>query len=84
MDVHIPAAVSRGLRLRGIDVLTAQGDAHQKADDSRLLDRATELGRTWSVRMMISLLKPCCDNAMAQPSVVLSMDISWNSPSVEW
>jgi predicted nuclease of predicted toxin-antitoxin system len=45
MDVHIPAAVTRGLRLRDVDVLTAQEDAHQQADDSTLLDRASELGR---------------------------------------
>lgn len=45
MDVHIPAAVTRGLRLRGVDVLTAQEDGHQAADDARLLERATQLGR---------------------------------------
>jgi predicted nuclease of predicted toxin-antitoxin system len=45
MDVHIPAAVTRGLRLREVDVMTAQEDGHEQADDSRLLDRATELGR---------------------------------------
>jgi len=45
MDVHIPAAVTRGLRLREVDVVTAQEDGHQQADDSMLLDRATELGR---------------------------------------
>ena len=45
LDVHIPAAVTRGLRLRRVDVLTAQEDRRHEAGDSALLDRATELGR---------------------------------------
>ncbi|MBL7161616.1 MAG: hypothetical protein ISS57_03345 [Anaerolineales bacterium] len=38
MDHHVPKAITNGLRLRGVDVLTAYEDAD-------LLDRATELGR---------------------------------------
>ncbi len=45
MDVHIPRAVTNGLRLRGVDVLTAQEDGTITLTDSKLLDRATELGR---------------------------------------
>jgi hypothetical protein len=45
MDVHVRRAVTAGLRLRGIDVLTAQEDGAAELDDDRLLDRATELGR---------------------------------------
>lgn len=45
MDVHIPRAVTNGLRLRGIDVLTAQEDKTITLTDEKLLDRATELGR---------------------------------------
>jgi hypothetical protein len=45
MDVHVPRAVTNGLRLRGVDVLTAQEDNAQTFDDSALLDRATEIGR---------------------------------------
>lgn len=45
MDVHVRRAVTNGLRLRGVDVLTAQQDGHDRASDSDLLDRATELGR---------------------------------------
>ncbi|HEV7377748.1 MAG TPA: DUF5615 family PIN-like protein [Pyrinomonadaceae bacterium] len=45
MDVHVRRAVSTGLRLRGVDILTAQEDRAGEIDDSRLLDRATELGR---------------------------------------
>ena len=45
MDVHMPAAVTRGLLLRGVDVLTAQLDGTTQLDDPDLLDRATELGR---------------------------------------
>jgi predicted nuclease of predicted toxin-antitoxin system len=45
MDVHVRRAVTTGLRLRGVDVLTAQEDGAGGFDDPRLLNRATELGR---------------------------------------
>ena len=45
MDVHVPRAVTVALRLREIDVLTAQEDGAAELDDARLLSRATELGR---------------------------------------
>jgi predicted nuclease of predicted toxin-antitoxin system len=45
MDVHVRRAVTTGLRLRGVDILTAQEDGAGEFDDPRLLDRATELGR---------------------------------------
>jgi predicted nuclease of predicted toxin-antitoxin system len=45
MDEHVPGPVIDGLRLRGVDVLTAQEDGRGEEDDAALLDRATELGR---------------------------------------
>ena len=45
MDVHVPYAVTTGLRLRGVDVITAQEDEASELDDPILLDRAMELGR---------------------------------------
>ena len=45
MDVHVPRAVTTALRLRGVDVLTAQEDGTAQLEDDRLLQRATELGR---------------------------------------
>lgn len=45
MDVHVPAAITRGLLLRGVDVRTAQLDGTTQLDDDALLNRATELGR---------------------------------------
>ena len=44
-DVHIPRAIVIGLRLRGVDVLTAQDDQASSLSDPALLDRATSLGR---------------------------------------
>lgn len=44
-DVHVRAAIAEGLRLRGVDVLTAQEDGAATMDDPDLLDRAGELGR---------------------------------------
>ncbi|MEM6647035.1 MAG: DUF5615 family PIN-like protein [Bacteroidota bacterium] len=45
MDHHVPRAISTGLRLRGVDVLTAQDDGAQTLDDGALLDRSTALER---------------------------------------
>jgi hypothetical protein len=45
LDVHVPAAITRGLLLRGVDVLTAQLDGTTELKDPQLLDRATVLGR---------------------------------------
>jgi predicted nuclease of predicted toxin-antitoxin system len=45
MDVHVPYAITIALRLRGVDVLTAQEDNSQELEDAALLDRATALGR---------------------------------------
>ena len=45
MDEHVHRAITSGLRLRGVDVLTAQEDGRRKTADSLLLDRATELQR---------------------------------------
>ena len=45
MDVHVKRAVTDGLRLRGVDVITAQDDGTAELEDDLLLDRATELNR---------------------------------------
>ncbi|HZS48199.1 MAG TPA: DUF5615 family PIN-like protein [Blastocatellia bacterium] len=46
MDVHVPYAIMMGLRLRGVDVLTAQEDHTTTLIDSKLLDKATALQRS--------------------------------------
>lgn len=45
MDVHVRRAVTNGLRMRGVDVITAQEDGTAIWPDDRLLDRASELER---------------------------------------
>ncbi len=45
MDVHVPIAITRALRRRGHDVLTAQEDGTCRLPDPELLDRAHQLGR---------------------------------------
>jgi hypothetical protein len=47
MDQHVPRAISVGLRLRGVDVVTAFEDGASEMNDSELLNRASELGRTF-------------------------------------
>ena len=48
MDVHVPLAITEGLRRRGIDVLTSQEDETTEEDDEFLLERATALGASCS------------------------------------
>ncbi len=45
MDVHVPKAITVGLRLRDADVITAQEDKADSLSDPALLDRATALQR---------------------------------------
>ncbi len=45
MDHHVPAAITEGLRTRGVDVLTALEDGTAELEDFPLLERANELGR---------------------------------------
>ena len=45
MDVHVPAAVTHGLLLRNVDVLTCQLDGTTEMEDPDLLDRAHSLRR---------------------------------------
>ncbi len=43
MDVHVPRAITNGLKRRGVQVITAQEDGSAELDDPPLLDRATKL-----------------------------------------
>lgn len=45
MDHHVPRAITNGLRLRGVDVITAAEDGAGELGDPVLLKRATELER---------------------------------------
>jgi predicted nuclease of predicted toxin-antitoxin system len=45
LDENVHRAITAGLRLRGIDVLTVQEDGRRGLPDPEVLDRATELGR---------------------------------------
>jgi hypothetical protein len=44
MDHHVPAAITRGLRRLGVDVLTSEEDQTTDWDDEALLERATSFG----------------------------------------
>jgi hypothetical protein len=50
MDHHVPRAITLGLRLRRVDVLTAYEDGASELDDAALLDRVSELGRVLFTR----------------------------------
>lgn len=45
MDHQVPKAITSGLRLRDVDVLTASEDGTHRMSDAALLDRAAELQR---------------------------------------
>lgn len=50
MDHQVPSAITYGLRLRGVEVLTAYEDGSHKLGDSDLLDRAGALDRVLFTR----------------------------------
>ena len=45
MDQHVPVPITKGLRRRGVDVITAFEDRRHELSDAALLDRASELER---------------------------------------
>jgi uncharacterized protein with PIN domain len=45
MDENVEGQITRGLRERGIDVLTAEEDGRNETPDLEILDRANTLGR---------------------------------------
>jgi hypothetical protein len=45
MDVHVRRAVTAGLRMREVEVVTAQEDGAAEFEDADLLNRATHLDR---------------------------------------
>ncbi len=50
MDHNVPRAITVGLKLRGVGIITSYEDGTSKFDDSQLLDRATELERALFTR----------------------------------
>jgi hypothetical protein len=44
-DVHVDSAIAGQLRLRQVDILTAQDDGTEQLRDDLLLDHASQLGR---------------------------------------
>lgn len=45
MDEHVPRAITRALRRRGVDVMTVQEDGHDHTPDAVILDRAGQIQR---------------------------------------
>jgi hypothetical protein len=45
MDHHVPKAITVGLRLRDVDVITAYEDGTDQFGDDLLLERAHKMGR---------------------------------------
>ena len=50
LDENVEGQIVRGLRARGVDVLTAETDGYQATPDPDVLDRATSLGRVTFTR----------------------------------
>lgn len=67
MDVHVPQAITDGLRRRGVDVLTAQEDEAERASDAAILDRAYALQRVLFTRDQDFLAEASHRQAMRRP-----------------
>lgn len=79
-DVHVNLAITKGLRMRGIDVLTAQEDGARELDDEPLLGRAASLGRVLFTQDE-DLLAIASERQKAFSSPGSSMDINWRPRS---
>jgi Domain of unknown function (DUF5615) len=75
MDVHVHAAITAGLRQRGVTVLTAQEDGADQFPDPDLLDRSTALGYalfTYDTDFLVVSCDCCAPRASLGFSVVHS------------
>ena len=79
----MPVSIANGLRIRGIDVLTAYEDGRHELDDPALLDRAVELNRVMFSRDDDLVIETASRLAMGSTSLGSSMYISSNHPSVQ-
>ena len=72
MDEQVPGPITDGLRLRGIDVLTAQEDGRTSSPDEALLARAHQLERILFTqdRDFLKLVSACQANGQSFGGVV--------------
>jgi len=66
-DEHVPRAITTGLRLRGVDVLTVQEDNFSGKSDRELLDRALALKRAIFTNDVDHLVEATKRQRAAQP-----------------
>ena len=74
MDENVHGAITIGLRLRDVDVLTVQEDGYSGSPDPVILDRSTALGRIVFTqdRDLILILKPQHLNASVSQYLFLN------------
>jgi hypothetical protein len=73
MDVHVPAAITAGLRRRGIDVLTSQEDGSDVGQMSRCWNARRSLVEFSLAKMTICWLWRLNGNSKESNRPVLSM-----------
>lgn len=78
MDVHVPAAITAGLRRRGMDVLTSQEDGSDRMADDQLLERASSVGRLLFSQDddLLRLAAECQRLGRAFPGVIYAHQLS--------
>jgi len=68
MDEHVPRAITEGLRLRGVDVLTAQEDNRRRASDPNCWTEPLSWGASFSHRTATCFGKRHEDNGQGNSS----------------
>ena len=81
MDEHVHRAITAGLRLRGVDVLTVQEDGRRQVRDDVLLDRASGLRRVLFSQDEDLLAEATRRQREGMHLPVLFMAINYTSPS---
>ena len=81
MDVHVPVAITVGLRRRAVVVLTAQTDNSGRFPDDLLLERATALGRVLVTRDedLLAVAEQCQQDGRRFAGVVYAHQLRANS-----
>jgi hypothetical protein len=72
MDECVDGPITRGLRRRGVNVVTVQDDGREEAEDPDVLHRATELGHLLFTRDedLLSIAAACQRSSEAFSGVV--------------
>ena len=82
MDHHVPKAITVGLRLRGVDVITAYEDGTDQFGNDLLLERAHSVKRLYFYARRRSVGRSC--EMSTQRKIFFGSDLWASTASDDW